>query len=249
MSGHSKWATIKRKKAAVDAKRGKVFTQIIKEITVAAKMGGGDPNANPRLRLAIDKAKANNMPADNIKRPIMKGTGELPGTTYEDVTYEGYGPAGVALIIESVTDNKNRTVSEIRHLLERYNGKLGAANSVAWMFHRKGVIHVARATATEDALLDIILDAGADDMKTDEDMFEIVTIPEKFEEVKKVLEYKGIKLEDAEVELVPENTVKIEGKDAEQVLKLMETLEEHDDVQHVYSNFDIDEKVMAMFQV
>lgn len=247
MSGHSKWATIKRKKAVADAKRGKIFTQLIKEITIAARMGGGDPAGNPRLRLAIEKAKANNMPADNIKRAIMKGTGELPGVNYEDATYEGYGPGGVALIIESVTDNKNRTVSDIRHLLERHGGKLGASNSVAWMFNRKGIIHVQAANYDEDALLDIILEAGAEDMKTDEEMYEIITAPEHFEAAKQALESKGIRMDEAEIQLVPENTVRVEGKEAEQVLKLMEALEEHDDVQHVYSNFDIDEKVMAGF--
>jgi len=247
MSGHSKWATIKRKKAITDGKRGKMFTQIIKEITIAARMGGGDPKSNPRLRLAIEKAKSANMPADNIKRAIQKGTGELPGVAYEDMTYEGYGPGGVALLIESVTDNKNRTVSEIRHMLERHNGKLGASNSVAWMFHRRGVIHVARASSDEESLFGIILEAGADDMKTEDDVYEIITSPEKLEAVKQALEARGIKIEDAEIQRIPENTVKVLGKDAEQVLKLMETLEDHDDVQHVYANFDIDEKVLASF--
>ena len=245
MSGHSKWATIKRKKAVTDAKRGKAFTIIIKEITIAARMAGGDPKANPRLRLAIDKAKAANMPADNIKRGIQKGTGELPGVMYEDVTYEGYGPGGVAMIIESVTDNKNRTVSEIRHMFERNNGKLGASNSVAWMFHRKGIIHVLKTKYNEDELLGVVLDAGADDMTSDEEMYEIITTPEQFEAVKQTLESKGIKPEDAEIQLIPENTVKVDGKEAEQVLKLMEALEEHEDVQHVSSNFDIDEKTIA----
>ncbi len=247
MSGHSKWATIKRKKAVTDARRGKMFTQIIKEITIAAKMGGGDLGSNPRLRLAVDKAKANNMPADNIKRAIMKGTGELPGVAYEDVMYEGYGPGGVALIIESVTDNKNRTVSEIRHILERSGGKFGASGSVAWMFHKKGRIRTPKGSLSEDDMLGIILDAGADDLKSDGDSFEVITSPETFEPVKKALEAKGIKIEEAELELVPENTVKVEGADAEKVLKLMETLEEHDDTQHVYANFDIDEKVLANF--
>jgi YebC/PmpR family DNA-binding regulatory protein len=247
MSGHSKWATIKRKKAVTDAKRGKAFTQIIKEIIIAARMGGGDPKGNPRLRLAIEKAKASNMPADNIKRAIQKGTGELPGVVYEEITYEGYGPGGVALIIESVTDNKNRTVSEIRHLLERNNGKLGASNSVAWMFHRKGIIHVAKNTSDEDTLVNIILDAGAEDMKADDDVFEITSAPEMLETVRQTLEAKQIKMEVAEIQLLPENTVKVAGKDAEQMLKLMDALEDHDDVQHVYANFDIDEKVLASF--
>jgi YebC/PmpR family DNA-binding regulatory protein len=245
MSGHSKWATIKRKKAVTDAKRGKLFTQIIKEIIIASRMGGGDTKANPRLRLAVDKAKNANMPADNIKRAIMKGTGELPGTVYEDVTYEGYGPGGVALIIESITDNKNRTVSEIRHLLERHNGKLSASNSVAWMFHRKGLIRIARSRYDEEQLLTSALDAGADDMSTEDDSYEIYTTPDSFETVKQALEGKGITMEEAEIQRIPENMVKVEGKDAEQVLKLMEALEEHEDVQHVYANFDIDEKIIA----
>ena len=247
MSGHSKWATIKRKKAVTDSRRGKIFTQIIKEITIAAKSGGGDPSGNPRLRLAIDKAKSSNMPADNIKRAIMKGTGELPGVSYEDVTYEGYGPGGVALIIESVTDNKNRTVSEIRHLLERNGGKLGATGSVAWMFHKKGTIRTPKGSMTEDDMLSIVLDAGADDLRVDGDSFEITTSPEAFEEVKKAIESKNIQIEEAEIHKVPENTVKVEGPDTEKVLKLMEALEEHDDTQHVYANFDIDEKILASF--
>ncbi len=247
MSGHSKWATIKRKKAVTDSRRGKIFTQIIKEITIAAKSGGGDSSGNPRLRLAIDKAKSSNMPADNIKRAIMKGTGELPGVSYEDVTYEGYGPGGVAVIIESVTDNKNRTVSEIRHLLERNGGKFGATGSVAWMFHKKGTIRTPKGAITEDDMLSIVLDAGADDLRLDGDSFEITTSPEAFEAVKKAIEDKHIPIEEAEIHKLPENTVKVEGPDAEKVLKLMEALEEHDDTQHVYANFDIDEKVLANF--
>jgi YebC/PmpR family DNA-binding regulatory protein len=247
MSGHSKWATIKRKKAVTDSRRGKVFTQIIKEITIAAKSGGGDPSGNPRLRLAIDKAKSSNMPADNIKRAIMKGTGELPGVSYEDVTYEGYGPGGVALIIESVTDNKNRTVSEIRHLLERNGGKFGATGSVAWIFHKKGTIRTPKGAMTEDDMLSIVLDAGADDLRLDGDSFEITTSPEAFEAVKKAIEDQHIAIEEAEIHKVPENTVRVEGPDAEKVLKLMEALEEHDDTQHVYANFDIDEKILASF--
>jgi len=245
MSGHSKWATIKRKKAVTDAKRGKAFTQIIKEIIIAARMGGGDPKGNPRLRLAVEKAKSANMPADNIKRAIQKGTGELPGVMYEDVTYEGYGPGGVAIIIESVTDNKNRTVSEIRHILERNSGKLGASNSVAYMFHRKGIIRIAKANFNEDDMMNLALEAGADDMITEDELYEIYTATENFETVKQALESKNIGLEEAEIQMIPENTVKVEGKDAEHVLKLMEALEEHEDVQHVYSNFDIDEKVLA----
>jgi YebC/PmpR family DNA-binding regulatory protein len=246
MSGHSKWATIKRKKAAADAARGKMFTKLIKEITIAARDGGGDPEGNPRLRLAIQNAKANNMPADNIKRAIQRGTGELPGITYEEITYEAYGPAGIALLIECVTDNKNRLVSELRHLLERNGGKLAEAGSVAWAFQKKGVLTVPK-TFDEDTVLSTILDAGAEDMKSDEDVYEITSPPEKFEEVRKSLEKKGIKVESAEIQMIPQNTLRVEGKDAEHVLKLMEMLEEHDDVQHTYSNFDIDEKIMASF--
>ncbi len=247
MSGHSKWATIKRKKAVTDGKRGRLFTQIIKEITIAARMGGGDVKANPRLRLAVDKAKASNMPADNIKRGIQKGTGELPGVAYEDVTYEGYGPGGVALIIESVTDNRNRTVSDLRFLLERHGGKLGASNSVAWMFHRKGTISLAKAKYDEDALMELVLEAGAEDMRTEEESYEITTPAEAFIAVKEAMEAKGLVPDSAEIQMMPENTVKVGEKDAEQVLKLMELLEEHDDVQHVYANFDIDDKVLASF--
>ena len=248
MSGHSKWATIKRKKASIDAKRGKVFTQITKELTIAAKHGGGDPAGNPRLRLAVDKARASNMPADNIKRAIMKGTGELPGVSYEEVTYEAYGAGGVAMLIDTVTDNKNRTVSELRHLLERGSGKLATAGSVAWSFHKKGIIHILKSSYKEDDILNIILDAGADDLKVEDDIYEITTTPETFETVKKALEAKSIKIESAELQMIPENFVKVDGKEAEQVLKLVESLEEHEDVQNVFPNFDIDEKIMANFQ-
>lgn len=249
MSGHSKWATIKRKKAATDSARGNLFTRLIKEITIAARNGGGDPNGNPRLRLAIQTAKAANMPADNIKRGIQKGTGELPGVSYEEITYEGYGAAGVAILVDVVTDNANRTVSEIRHAFSRNNGNLGQAGSVAWMFQKKGSIIVAAAQKTplsEDDLLSIILDAGADDMQAEGDgTFSIVTSPQAFEPVKKALEDKGIVVESASLGMVPQNTVKVTGKDAENVMKLMNTLEEHDDVQNVYSNFDIDDKELA----
>ena len=247
MSGHNKWAKIKRKKGVNDAKRGRIFTRLIKEMTIAARDGGGNPQGNPRLRLAIEKAQAANMPAENIKRAIQRGTGELPGVMYEEVTYEGFGPGGVALMIESVTDNKNRTVAEIRHLLERYNGKFGALNSVSYMFHRKGSITIPRLNFPEDDVMNIILDAGADDMKTDEDSYQIVTSPERFESVRHALETHGMKPEEAEIQLVPENTIHVEGKDAEQLLKLLEALEDHDDVQHVYANFDMDEKLIASF--
>lgn len=246
MSGHSKWSTIKRKKAAADAARGRIFTKLIKEITVAARDGGGDPDGNPRLRLAIQTAKAHNMPAENIKRAIQRGTGELPGAHYEEVTYEAYGPAGIALLISCVTDNKNRLVAELRHILERNGGKLAEAGSVAWAFQKKGVITVPHVF-DEDTVLSTILDAGAEDLKTEDDAYEITTPVENFEAVRKALEEKGIKIEHAELQMVPQNTLRVEGKDAEHVLKLMEALEEHDDVQHVYSNFDIDEKVMASF--
>ncbi len=245
MSGHSKWHQIRRKKAVVDARRGKAFTQIIKEIAVAARLGGGDPAGNPRLRLAIEKAKANNMPAENIRRAIMRGTGELPGVTYEDVTYEAYGPGGVALLIETVTDNKTRTVSELRHVFERNHGKLAATGAVAYQFHRKGVITVPKTSIGEDDLLAIVLDAGAEDMKLDEEFYTIYSSPESFEEVKKTLEAKRVQLEHAELQMIPELSVKVEGKDAELVLKLMEALEDHEDVQHVHANFEIEDKILA----
>jgi YebC/PmpR family DNA-binding regulatory protein len=247
MSGHSKWATIKRKKASIDAARGRVFTQIVKEITIAARVGGGNPDGNPRLRLAIEKAKSVNMPQDNIKRGIMKGTGELPGVSYEDVTYEAYGAGGVALLIECVSDNKNRTVSEIRHLLERNGGKLASSGAVDWMFHRKGVMQVAKTKCNEDDLLGIVLDAGADDMKTEDEFFHVITSSENFETVKNALVEKGIETESAELTRIPENTVKVEGKDANAVLRLIESLEEHEDVQNISANFDIDEKTMAEY--
>ena len=245
MSGHSKWSTIKRKKAVTDARRGKIFTQVIKEITIAAKMGGGDPNSNARLRFAIDKAKASNMPADNIKRAIQKGTGELPGVNYEDAIYELYGPGGVAIIIETVTDNKNRTVSDIRHILERNHGKIATSGSVAFQFHKKGIIIVLKSSVPEDDLLAIILDSGAEDMKTYGEEYSIVCAPENFETVKHAIEAKKIKIESAEILLVADNTVKVEGKDAENLLKLMEALEDYDDVQKVHANFDIDDKELA----
>ncbi len=245
MSGHNKWAKIKHKKAGTDAQRGKLFSRLIKEITIAAKNGGGDVNGNPRLRLAVQTAKDNNMPADNIKRAIQRGTGELPGVTYEEITYEGYGPGGVAVMIELVTDNKNRTVAELRHLLDRNNGKLAEAGSVAWMFQKKGSIEVPKSAIGEDDLLNIILEAGADDMKAEEDYYDITTSAEAFEAVKKAVEEKGLKVNNSSLQLLPQNTIRVEGKEAEQVLKLMEALEEHDDVQNVYANFDIDDSVLA----
>ena len=249
MSGHSKWATIKRKKGATDAARGRLFTRLIKEITIAARDGGGNPDGNPRLRLAIQTAKTSNMPADNIKRAIQKGTGELPGVSYEEVTYEGYGPAGVAVLVETVTDNANRTVSEMRHVFSRNHGNMGQSGSVAWMFTRKGTIALPKAGQkaglSEDDVLSIILDAGADDMQTDDDVYTITASPQAFDAVKKALEDKGIVIESAALQMLPQNTIKVTGKEAEQTLKLMEALEEHDDVQNVYANFDIDEKELA----
>jgi len=245
MSGHNKWAKIKHKKAGTDAQRGKLFSRIIKEMTIAARNGGGDINGNPRLRLAVQNAKNANMPADNIKRAIQRGTGELPGVAYEEITYEGYGPAGVALMIELVTDNKNRTVAEIRHILDRNNGKLAEVGSVAWMFQKKGGIEVPKAGVKEDDLMDIILEAGADDMRTEDDYYDITTSAESFEAVKKAIEDKGIAITNASLQMLPQNTVRVEGKEAEQVLRLMEALEEHEDVQNVYANFDIDDSVLA----
>jgi YebC/PmpR family DNA-binding regulatory protein len=249
MSGHSKWATIKRKKGATDAARGRLFTRLIKEITIAARNGGGNAEGNPRLRLAIQTAKAANMPADNIKRAIQKGTGELEGVTYEELIYEGYGPGGVAVLVEIATDNNNRTVSELRHLFSRNNGNLGTSGSVAWMFDRKGTIVVPRSgqsqPVTEDSLLEIILEAGADDLQTEDETYTITTSPQAFDAVKKALEDAPIVLESASLAMIPQNTVKVTGKDAENTLKLMEALEEHDDVQNVYANFDIDEKELA----
>ena len=248
MSGHSKWSTIKRKKAVTDARRGKVFTQVIKEITVAAKLGGGDPDSNARLRFAIEKAKASNMPADNIKRAIQKGTGELPGVNYEDAVYEVYGPGGVALIIETVTDNKNRTISDIRHILERNHGKIAMSGSVAFQFHKKGIILVPKSVVQEDDVLAIILDAGAEDLKNDNDEYSVICTPENFESVRQALIAKNIKVESAEILLVADNTVKVDGKDAENLLKLMEILEDYDDVQKVHANFEIDDKELARME-
>jgi YebC/PmpR family DNA-binding regulatory protein len=244
MSGHSKWHSIKHKKAKVDAQRGKVFTRLIKELTVAARTGGGDPGANARLRTAIAAAKASNMPADNIDRAIKKGTGELPGVSYEEITYEGYGPAGMALMVDVMTDNKNRTVAEIRHIMTKNGGNLGANGCVAWMFHKKGVISVPADGVNEDELMEIVLEAGADDMRREGDAFEIVTPPASFEDVRSKLETQGITMERAELSMIPENTVKIAEKEAGKVLKLMDALESHDDVQNVYANFDIPEDVL-----
>jgi YebC/PmpR family DNA-binding regulatory protein len=242
MSGHSKWHTIKHKKGAADAKRGKIFTRIIKELTVAARHGGGDPNMNPRLRTIILEAKANNMPRENIERAIRRGTGEEPGVSYEEITYEGYGPGGAALLIQSLTDNKNRTVGEIRHMLGKYNGNLAAENSVAWMFSRKGQVVVEKSKADEEKLLNAALEAGADDMNDDGSAWEIVSAPESFEAVRDAVKALGIEPAAAEIAMIPQNYVKLEGKEAQQMLRLMEALDDHDDVQHVWANFDIEEK-------
>ena len=247
MSGHSKWASIKHKKAATDAKRGKIFTRIIKELAVAARMGGGDPDANPRLRKAIADAKAANMPADNIKRAIMKGTGQLEGVSYEEMSYEGYGPGGVAVYIETLTDNKNRTVSEIRHIFSKHGGNLGESGSVAWMFHRKGYIVVEKSKASEDELMDIILEAGAEDLKEDGSNYEIFTAPEDYESVDRALQENDIETAVSNLSMIPQNYVKLEGKQAEQCLKLMDALEDQDDAQNVWANFDIDEDEIAKY--
>ena len=244
MSGHSKWSTIKRKKGAADAKRGKMFTKLIKEITIAAREGGGDPGANPRLRLAVDNAKAANMPADNIERAIKKATGELEGVTFHEFTYEGYGPSGVAVMVEVATDNKNRTVAAVRHLFSKYNGSLGENGSVAWMFDRKGVITLPTQDKTEDDIMDIVLEAGAEDLQTEDEFFEVQTDLESFDPVRKALLSKELQVENASLQWIAKNVVKVNGEDAEKVIKLIDALEENDDVQNVFSNADFDEDVI-----
>ena len=244
MSGHSKWATIKHKKGALDAKRGKAFTRLIKEITIAAKNGGGDPDSNPRLRTAVAAAKAENMPADNIKRAIQRGTGELPGATYEEFLLEGYGPGGVALLLDINTDNRNRTVSEIRHVFGKNGGNMAEAGAVSWMFHKKGDLSIPKSGAKEDDLMGIVLEAGAEDLKDDGESWEVVTDPSAFEAVVEALKKAGIQPASAEVAMIPQNYIKIEGQQATQMIRLVEALEEHDDVQNVHSNFDIDQKLL-----
>ncbi|HEU5232095.1 MAG TPA: YebC/PmpR family DNA-binding transcriptional regulator [Terriglobales bacterium] len=241
MSGHSKWATIKHKKGALDAKRGKIFTRLIKEITMAAK-SGGDPEGNPRLRTAIAAAKAENMPADNIKRAVQRGTGELPGATYEEILFEGYGPGGVALLVDVTTDNRNRTVSEIRHAFTKNGGNLGESGSVAWMFHKKGYIVVPKSAAKEDDLMSLVLENGGDDLRDDGNDWEIVTDPSAFESVLNAVKGAGLETTVAEVSMIPQNYIKLEGQAANTMIRLLEALEDHDDVQHVYSNFDVDTK-------
>ena len=245
MSGHSKWSTIKRKKAATDQKRGNLFTKLVREITIAAKMGGGDPTGNPRLRLAIDNARANSMPAENIQRAIKKGTGELDGVTYEEITYEGYGPGGIALLVETATDNRNRTVADVRHVMNRSNGSLGETGSVAWMFQRKGSIDVLKSAASEERLMEILLDAGLEDLDAaDENYFNVITDVKELETTKNALEEAGITYENAKIDMIPDNVVELESDDAAKAVKLIDALENCDDVQAVYSNIEISEQAM-----
>jgi YebC/PmpR family DNA-binding regulatory protein len=245
VSGHSKWSTIKRKKGAIDAKRGKIFTRLIKEITVAARMGGGDPDANPRLRSAILSAKTENMPKDNIDRAIKKGTGELEGAVYEEITYEGYGPGGVAILVDCMTDNKNRSVADIRHYFSKSGGNLGEFGCVSWMFAKKGTILVDKETIGEEELMGMALDAGAEDVVEEDNTYQVVTLPEDFETVREALEQAGVQFLEASVSMVPKTIVEIsEEKTARQILKLLESLEDHDDVQNVFANFDIPDEIM-----
>ncbi len=244
MSGHSKWATIKHKKGAADAKRGKLFSKLAKEMTVAAKLGGGDPVTNARLRMVIAKAKEANMPLDNIDRAIKKGTGELPGVVYEEVTYEGYGPGGVAILVEVLTDNKNRSSSEVRTIFTKKGGSMAGQGSVSWIFKKKGFILVKKNAGGEDAIMTAALDAGAEDMKTEDDMYEITTNVADFEKVKAAFEKIKIKIESAEITMIPANTVKLEGDSAKGILSLVDALEEHDDVQNVYANFDVPDNII-----
>jgi len=242
MSGHSKWATIRRKKGALDAKRGKLFTKLIKELTIAAREGGGDPTGNPRLRLAVDNAKAANMPADNIERAIKKATGELEGTTISELTYEGYGPGGAALLVEVATDNKNRTVAEVRHIFSKQGGNMGESGSVAWMFEKKGIVTLPKQGKSEDDILEIALNAGAEDMRTEDEFFEIQAEVEYFEPVRRSLIDKNLTVENASLQWIAKNTVNVAGENAEKMMKLIEALEDCDDVQNVYSNADFDEE-------
>lgn len=247
MSGHSKWSTIKRKKGAIDAARGRIFTKLIKEITVAARSGGGDPNSNPRLRTALLTARGQNLPADNIKKAIQRGTGELPGQAYEEIQYEGYGPGGVAILMQAVTDNRNRTVGELRHILSKNGGNLGENGSVGWIFSKQGLIEVDASAASEDQVMEIALEAGADDVKSEDGVHTVNCSPQAFEAVKSAFEARKIPMASAEIAMVPSTSVKLEGKEAQQMMKLMEALEDHDDVQNVYANFDIEESVMEQF--
>ena len=245
MSGHSKWSKVKHVKAVVDAKRGKAFTKVIKEITVAARIGGGDPDGNPRLRAAIMAAKQVNMPGDNVKRAIQKGTGELPGVQYDEITYEGYGPAGIAILVEAMTDNKNRTVSEMRYVFSRNNGNMGEAGSVSWMFHKRGSIVIDKNAVDEEKLMEVALEAGADDIQEDSGNYEVLTSTEAFHKVTNALQAKEIPTISAEVAMIPQTWIQVTGKEAQQVLRLVEALEEHDDVQKVWANFDISEEELV----
>jgi len=248
MSGHSKWQSIKHKKAAADSKRGKAFTKIIKEISVAAR-NGGDPEMNPRLRKAIQDAKAENMPADNVKRAIMKGTGQLEGSSYEEVIYEGYGPGGVAIYVEALTDNKNRTVSELRHIFSKNGGNIGESGCVAWMFKRKGYIVIEKEKfPDEDKLMEIVMNASAEDMNEDGSNWEIITVPENYEAVVEALKKSNAEMAESSLGYIPQTYIKLEGKQAQQMLRLMEELEDHDDSQHVWANFDIDEAEISSFE-
>ncbi len=244
MSGHSKWSTIKRKKGAADAKRGKMFTKLIKEITIAARMGGGEIEANPRLRTAVTAAKTANMPSGNIDRAIKKGTGELEGVAYEEAQFEGYGPGGVAVMVECLTDNRNRTVSEVRHLFSKYNGNMGENGCVSWMFSKQGVISVPREGTDEEQLIEKALEAGADDVSEEEDLFEVHCSPTEVEDIAQALRDAGVEVESTVVSMIPKNTVKVEGRDAEVLLRLLGMLEDHEDVQNVWANFDIDDELM-----
>ena len=249
MSGHSKWATIKRKKAATDQKRGNLFTKLVKEITIAARMGGGDATGNPRLRLAIDTARANSMPMENIQRAIKKGTGELEGATYDEITYEGYGPGGIALIIETATDNRNRTVADIRHIMSRNGGSMGESGSVSWMFQRKGSIDVPKSAASEDQLMELLLDAGLEELEADDEQFyTVLTDVKDLEAAKKALEDAGIPFENAKMDLLPDNYIELDGEDAMKAMKLIDALESNDDTQVVYSNMEISESAMDSFE-
>jgi YebC/PmpR family DNA-binding regulatory protein len=247
MSGHSKWAQTKHKKAVIDARRGKLFSKISKEISVSARIGGGNPDMNPRLRLAVEKAKEANMPSDNIKRAIMKGTGELPGATYEESVYEGYGPGGVAVMLEVLTDNKNRTISDLRHIMSKHGGNMGETGCVAWMFDKRGYILVGKKVIEEEMLMSVALDAGAEDMKNEpeEENYEVITAPEDLKKVSEAIEKENITINLAEITMLPKSYVKLDTKDAEKMLRLMDALEEHDDVQNVFANFDIPEEIMA----
>jgi YebC/PmpR family DNA-binding regulatory protein len=246
MSGHNKWSTIKHKKGRADAKRGKLFTKLIREITVAAREAGGDPDANPRLRTAVADAKTANMPADNIKRAILRGTGEIPGVSYEEVEYEGYGPGGVAVLLQTLTDNRNRTTPEVRHLFAKHGGNLGENGCVSWLFTRKGLILIPKSdTLDEDALMEVVLEAGAEDLDTDDpDFVRVSTAPEDLHAVKDHLEANGVRVEAAEFEMEPSTTQRLEGKQAQQMIRLMEAFDDQDDVQNVWANFDIDDEVM-----